>query len=43
MAAAGVGDSEAESMSLSGSRAINTPLTNLLLYLTALSIMVFTT
>lgn len=34
---------EAESMSLSGSRTINTPLTNLALFITALSIMAFAT
>lgn len=36
-------NSEAESMSLSGSRTINTPLTNLALFITALSIMAFAT
>lgn len=41
--AANDGNSEAESMSLSGSRTINTPLANLALFITALSIMAFAT
>lgn len=41
--AANEANSEAESMSLSGSRTINTPLTNLALFITALSIMAFAT
>lgn len=41
--AANDGNSEAESMSLSGSRTINTPLTNLALFIMALSIMAFAT
>lgn len=41
--AANEANSEAESMSLSGSRTINTPLTNLALFITALSIVAFAT